>query len=142
MTTMSTQAPVAEREARLTEALRKMRTGAGSGQYDRALLTIGAVMLPLGLMLILLGWYGASHTTLLFEQTPYLISGGILGLGLVVAGGFVYFGYWVMRLARELRTQSDAVTTALARLEEVMSERDVAAPVRPLRAAGDSRRAP
>src|SRR4051812_14045927 len=105
-TTTTSPAPVAEREARLTDSLRKLRTGAGSGQYDNVLLRLGAVLLPLGLTLILLGWYGASHTTLQFEQTPYLISGGLLGLALVVAGGFIYFGYWIMRLAREMRAQS------------------------------------
>ena len=129
-------APVAEREARLTESLRKLRTGAGNGQFDRILLTLGAVLLPLGVMLILLGWYGASHTTLEFEQNSYLISGGILGLALVVVGGFIYFGFWIMRLAREMRTQSEAVTDALAKIEEALAENRMAAqatPERPLR---------
>ena len=40
----------------------------------------------LGLGLILLGWFGASGSAREFEQIPYLISGGILGLALVILG--------------------------------------------------------
>jgi hypothetical protein len=85
------------------------------------MLIIGGVLMPLGVLLIILGWVGASHTPLQFEQTPYLISGGILGLALVVAGGFVYFAYWQTIRVRESREQTEAVTSALARLESLLA---------------------
>ena len=65
---------------------------AGKGSLDGVLGVASAVLLPLGLALIVLGWYGAAHTPYLFEQVPYLISGGLLGLGLAVVGGFVIGG--------------------------------------------------
>ncbi|HMC53307.1 MAG TPA: hypothetical protein VKI64_11150, partial [Acidimicrobiales bacterium] len=64
----------------------------------RWLAVAGGVMIPLGAVLIIAGWYGAAHTTLPWEQTPYVISGGLLGLALVVAGSAFYFGYWLTRL--------------------------------------------
>jgi hypothetical protein len=41
----------------------------------------GAVLLPLGLVVIILGWYGAAHTAYQYDQLSYLVSGGLLGLG-------------------------------------------------------------
>ena len=34
--------------------------------------------MPLGVVFVLLAWYGAAHTTRVFEQIPYMISGGLL----------------------------------------------------------------
>ena len=58
---------------------------------------------------IIVGWYGTSHTGKLYEQNAYLLSGGILGLALVFAGGFLYFSYWLTRqveLARATQAQT------------------------------------
>ena len=109
------------RFGRLTEAVAQLRTRAAGGRWDQWMLIVGGVLMPLGVLLIILGWVGASHTPLQFEQTPYLISGGILGLALVVSGGFVYFGYWQTLRVRESREQAEALTTALARLEALLA---------------------
>ena len=77
--------------------------------------------MPLGAVLILLGWAGTSRTTLEYEQINYLISGGILGLALVVAGGFTYFAYWQTVRIRESRNQTVAVTNAIGRLETLLA---------------------
>src|SRR3954447_15589931 len=87
---------------------------------DRWMLVVGGTLLPLGVLLVLLGWYGASHTVLLFEQVPYLISGGVLGLALVIAGGFVYFGYWMTLLVRENRTTREDMQAVLLRMEALL----------------------
>lgn len=109
------------RFGRLTDAVAQLRTRAAGGRWDQWMLIVGGVLMPLGVLLIILGWVGASHTPLQFEQTPYLISGGILGLALVVSGGFVYFGYWQTLRVRESREQAQELTNALARLEALLA---------------------
>jgi hypothetical protein len=84
---------------------------------EKALLLAGSIVLPLGVLLILLGWAGAAHTYRLFEQLPYLISGGILGGALVVLGGFLYFGYWLTRLVHEGRAQTRQLAQLLERMD-------------------------
>jgi hypothetical protein len=106
---------------RLAEQVRRLRTRAAEGNLDRWLLVAGGVLMPLGLVFILLGWGGASRTPLPFEQTDYLISGGILGLGLVIAGGFTYFAYWQTVRIRESRAQATDLTNAIARLEALLA---------------------
>jgi hypothetical protein len=109
------------RSARLAERVAALRTRTASGSYDRWLLIVGGLLMPLGVLLILLGWVGVSHTPLPFEQNSYLISGGILGLALVFSGGFVYFAYWQTVRIRESREQTTQLTEALARLETLLT---------------------
>ena len=106
---------------RLAGRVRKVRTRAGSGDLDRWLLVIGGVLLPLGLLLVLLGWLGASRTPLVFEQVPYLISGGLLGACLVFAGGFVYFAYWQTVQVRDARSQHRQLLDSLDRIEALIA---------------------
>ena len=86
------------RHAALVAAVQSLRPGRG-GRFpiESFLLTVGAFLLPIGVVTILLGWWGASHTGHVYEQNAYLISGGLLGLGLIFIGGFLYFGYWMTR---------------------------------------------
>jgi hypothetical protein len=120
-------AAVAAGEANPTTQLagrvRRLRTRAGVGELDRALLVIGGVLLPLGILLVVLGWIGTSRTVLLFEQIPYLISGGLLGLALVFVGGFVYFTYWQTLLVRESRDHHRELVASLARIEQLLGGR-------------------
>jgi hypothetical protein len=113
---MSESAPT-DPAADLAVRARALRVRPGSVNLDRILLVIGGVLLPLGLLLIVLAWLGASHTVLLFEQIPYMISGGLLGLALVFIGGFIYFTYWQTLLVREGRDQSRRVEELLVRIE-------------------------
>lgn len=59
---------------------------------------------------------------------PYLISGGILGLALVVLGGFLYFAHWLTQLIKETRAQANTMASAMERLEELLSHQLAAAP--------------
>jgi hypothetical protein len=102
------------RAARLTARFRSLSTAGPT--VDRWLLIAGAVLVPLGIALIILGWVGASRTPFGFEQTPYLISGGILGLALVFSGGFVYFTYWQTRSVREARDHQRELVASIDRL--------------------------
>jgi hypothetical protein len=109
-----------ERQERLAGRVGRLRSR-GGGNLDRWLLLTGGLLMPLGFLLVTLGWIGASRTPLLFEQIPYLISGGLLGLALVFAGGFVYFAYWQTLLVRESRTAREDLQASLNRLETLLA---------------------
>lgn len=114
-------APREERHQRLVSGVAGLRSRAGrTGDRDRYLLIAGGILVPLGLLFVVLGWVGASQTVLLFEQLPYIASGGMLGLALVVAGGFVYWSYWLTVLIREARTDRTELTAGLARMEGLL----------------------
>ena len=81
----------------------------------------GAVMLPLGLVVIILGWYGAAHTPYQYDQISYLVSGGLFGLGLTFCGGFLYFGAWLARIATDGRDTSKRLSDTLLTLADVVS---------------------
>ncbi len=79
----------------------------------------GAIMLPLGLVVIVLGWYGAANTPYQYDQLSYLVSGGLLGLGLTFVGGFLYFGAWLARIAADGRESTKRLADTLLLLAEV-----------------------
>ena len=91
-----------------------------AAEVDRWLLIAGGVLLPLGALFIVLGWIGASRTPFMFEQIPYLISGGLLGLALVFGGGFVYFTYWQTRSVRESREHQRQLLDALEHIATLL----------------------
>ena len=136
VTTTAAADPHAEarRLQRLADGVRQLRTGGGTLKLgERTLMVIAGVVAPLGLILILVGWWGAARTPNLFEQIPYAISGGLFGLGLVFLGSICYFAHWLTELVKEHRAQSAAVVEAISRLEDVLRMAkptgDTAAPV-------------
>jgi hypothetical protein len=100
-------------QQRLAAGLRRVRRATGGVATERWLAIAGGVLMPLGVLLVVAGWYGASHTTRLFEEIPYLISGGMLGIALACIGASLYFGYWLTRLVGHARELVDG----LARIE-------------------------
>lgn len=97
-----------------------------SDRGTRALPYVGAALVFLGIACILLGWHGAANTPLVFEQLPYLISGGQLGTALVTLGALLYFAYWLAVLVRDQRE-----THSL--LKALLAERQVTVPAQHLR---------
>ena len=67
----------------------------------RTLVSVG--LLAAGVVFVMLGWYGAAHTNILTEQIPYLISGGLLGLGLIIVAGFMASSALLERRTEQLR---------------------------------------
>jgi hypothetical protein len=117
----------AKRLASLKEDVAGLRIRGGSARTEQQVKLGGAILIPLGLVLIILGWYGASDTIFVDEQIAYLISGGLLGLALVATGGFLYLRYWLARqrwwlarLTTESRQQSEEVVAALGRIEALL----------------------
>jgi hypothetical protein len=47
---------------------------------------LGWILLALGALAIFLGWFGVSGQSLTAKQLPYLVSGGLTGLALIVVG--------------------------------------------------------
>jgi hypothetical protein len=118
---------VARRDARFADGVRTLRVGGATFRLEeRLLMVVGGILAPLGIIVVLLGWYGASQTPYVFEQVPYLISGGLLGVGLVFLGAFFYFTHWVTQLVKEHRVQSVAVVEALQRLQDEVSRQAAA----------------
>lgn len=113
--------PVSSPGAQLAGRVARVRSRASGGGFDRGLLLVGGLLLPLGVLVIVLGWLGASQTVLLFEQIPYLVSGGFLGLALVFAGGFVYFTYWQTLAVREARIANRELIAGLGRIEALLT---------------------
>lgn len=117
-----------ERLAASLLAVRR-RTTAGL-DVERRLGLVGGGLLVGGAVLVLLGWYGAAHTSRVYLQVPYLISGGLLGVVAAFAGGSLYFASWVTRLVHEERARAERaearaqeVAATLLRIESLLAGR-------------------
>ena len=91
------------------------------------LFVAGAVLLPTGLIVIGLGWYGVAHTPYEYDQMSYLVSGGILGLGITFVGGFLYFGSWLARVAADQKESQRQLSDTLLLLADAVSHNNVVA---------------
>jgi hypothetical protein len=79
---------------------------------------------------MLLGWVGAARTAREIEQIPYLISGGIVGLGLVLLGGLLLVSTFWVAVLRKLQSEAEArapradeVAALQARIAELEARR-------------------
>lgn len=131
MTDVAQRESQAGRVGRLRDSLANVRSRGNRWPVERIMAIIGAALVGIGIPLIILGWYGAAHTPYTFEQIPYMISGGLLGLALTVLGGLFYFAYWMTRQVHETRRQSDQTEQVYRRIESMMSSNGhgVATPV-------------
>jgi 4-amino-4-deoxy-L-arabinose transferase-like glycosyltransferase len=97
-----------DRRARFREAVVRLSERAQSTELVRLLLFPGALAVVAGFALMFLGWYGASHTAREIEQIPYLISGGLMGLGLVMVGALLLSSaIWMTMLQRFVKERDD-----------------------------------
>jgi hypothetical protein len=110
------------RQAALVDAIARIRVRARAIKIEQILLVLGGVAMPAGILVIIVGWYGAAHTFRTYAQLDYLISGGLLGLGLVIFGGFCYFGYWLTRMVQLLRTTQTQERESLDALERISAQ--------------------
>ncbi len=58
----------------------------------------GAILIPLGVVFIMIGWYGAAHARVVQQQIPYMVSGSFVGLGCMIVGGLLFWGHWLYRI--------------------------------------------
>jgi hypothetical protein len=83
------------------------------------LFSAGAVLMPLGALVVCIGWYGAAHTTYAYDQFPYLLSGGVAGLCFVVLG----VG---MLVVQNQRADRAALQATLRELQEALERAGLA----------------
>lgn len=87
----------------------------------QGLFALGALLMPLGVVLVCIGWYGAAHTKYSYDQFPYLLSGGLLGVAVSQLGGFLYFGAWLAKGAQDQREASRHIADTMLVLADLVS---------------------
>jgi hypothetical protein len=112
--------PVPNRLQKLASMVDSARRGRSDRDIRKIMHVVGMAVLVFGFVAILLGWYGASHSPYLFQEVPYLISGGLLGLALVIAGGVLVRCAWSLRQIEEARRNTGAMVRAVERLESAI----------------------
>lgn len=101
--------PIEERQAGLAAGADRLAGVRRSlVAHPRFLLTVAASLMTMGVTAIVLGWFGAARSTLLEEQVPYLISGGLLGVALATIGALLLFTHWLTVSIREAREHETA----------------------------------
>jgi len=115
----SQRVPVGARLADLARAVERVRRRPAM-DVRKTLLVAGATSMGLGLVAIVLGWYGAAHSPYLFQEVPYLISGGLLGVALVAGGGFLFFSAWLVRMMEDNRRHAARLEQTLARVDRTL----------------------
>jgi hypothetical protein len=97
-----------------------------SKQWSKLGGVLGIVYCIAGFFLIFLGWNGAASNDRETAQIPYLISGGIGGLGLVVLGSALIVAHSLRTDRVELRGAIDDLRAAIERGETAGPPRAVA----------------
>jgi hypothetical protein len=87
-------------------------------QWDRS---AAFALVVLGLLVLLLGYFGVSGTAYVSEQMPYIISGGIFGLCLIITGATLW-------LSADLRDEWRKLHSLDERLEQVFGSAPTSAP--------------
>ena len=90
---------------------------------ERRFYRAGIVLAIAGFVVIGLGWWGASGTKYVYQEIPYVISGGIFGVALVIVGAALFARYsaarllrfWLARLVADQQIQTDRVVDAITR---------------------------
>lgn len=71
---------------------------------------LGWVLVAVGAVVIGVGYLGVSREALVAKQIPYLVSGGIFGLGLIVLGTFYLYSEDMRRDSRRINRLERMVT--------------------------------
>jgi hypothetical protein len=104
---------------------RRVRRGGGdeAGTFDLRnswQVIVGSLLIPLGVVFILLAWYGAAHAKVIQQQIPYMVSGSFAGLGCLFVGGMLFWGHWLYRVYDQAdlhhREQQELLETLISAL--------------------------
>jgi hypothetical protein len=87
----------------------------------RLAMYLGVAMLALGAIALYLGYDGVAKHAVEVAQTPYLISGGIVGLALIGLGGVTLAVYVLLRVQGDLRSELRSMSVAIESLVDAMA---------------------
>ncbi|MDQ6697515.1 MAG: hypothetical protein M3Z46_08675 [Actinomycetota bacterium] len=130
---------------RLERDITELRVPEPTADVERALIRIGMALPIVGLVIVGVAWYGASGTGYVADQLPYLISGGVGGLALILIGIALFLRYSVTHLIRfgvarvvhEQQAQADRIVEAMGSLEAAIRTANGVAPTAPAQPAAN-----
>jgi len=104
---------------------RRERAGGGGGIDLRNTWQIlaGSILIPLGVVFILMAWYGSAHTPYVQQQIPYLVSGAFAGLGCIFLGGLLYWAHWLYRMYDQADLHHEEQLQVLVQTLRAVTER-------------------
>ncbi len=123
--------------AGLADRVNQIHVPEPNADRERLMLIAGGVLVAIGVIAVLIGYWGASGTSSPAEQIPYALSGGALGLALVVLGCALItrfslarlFRFWLARIVYEHQVQTDRTVDALGRIETLLAGGATPSPV-------------
>ncbi|HMJ77166.1 MAG TPA: hypothetical protein VK507_14405 [Iamia sp.] len=115
--------------AGLADRVNQIHVPEPNADRERMMLIGGGVLVGIGIIAVLVGYIGASGTSNVYEQVPYALSGGVLGLSLIIIGCALIirfslarlFRFWLARIVHEHQVQTDRTVDALGRIETVLA---------------------
>jgi hypothetical protein len=115
--------------AGLADRVNQIHVPEPNADRERMMLIVGGVLVAIGIVAVLIGYWGASGTSSPAEQIPYALSGGALGLALVVLGCALItrfslarlFRFWLARIVHEHQVQTDRSVEVLERIETLLA---------------------
>ena len=87
----------------------------------RLALYLGMGLVIIGAIALYLGYNGAATNALVQAQTPYVISGGLLGVGLLALGGISISLYVVLVVQADFRTELNGMRESIEKLSDAVS---------------------
>jgi uncharacterized membrane protein len=114
--------PVSGRLQRLAQVVDRSTSRRTDRDLRKILQLIGMLAIAFGFVCIVLGWYGAAHSPYQYEEIPYVISGGLLGVALVIGGGVLVLCAWSLRQVEEARRNAVAIVRSIDRLERALQD--------------------
>lgn len=87
----------------------------------RLALYAGAGLLLAGLIALYLGYNGAATNAIPQAQTPFVISGGLFGLGLMTLGGIALALHVILQIQGDFRAELRVMREAVQSLNESLS---------------------
>lgn len=88
----------------------------------RLALYVGFICVLLGFIALFLGYQGAATNPIVEAQIPFVISGGLAGLGFLLLGGIGIAAGVVLRVTGEIRTELHQTREAITRGSSAMSQ--------------------